>query len=253
MTVHGQLINTAANSAALWLSYLVNMSLVHLYQFADDDEKEPLSHKHSVHGSFEGCVKNRRTTDVIFLIGIIAMWVAMTIIGVSNIHTGNPYRLIAPINDQGQVCGFDSAVKSEKYFYTVLDNGAGVCADSCPSTNSSFTSTDVNDYYCLHSIMASFGVTDATLSLYISNNCFAHGEYDFTTYCGCALKLTSTSIFHRCTIDNADYRDLFKTQAAKGYLTSFVADILQARGLIFGLGGGVSFLVAFLWVTFLRF
>jgi hypothetical protein len=67
------------------------------------------------------------------------------------------------------------------------------------------------------------------------------------------LKFASTSVFLRCTIDDAQYRDQIKTQLAKGYLTNFIGDVLQAREIIFGYGVGLSILLSFVWVTLLRF
>ena len=43
--------------------------------------------------------EKRRTTDFLFLLGIIAMWVVMTIVGAISIPNGNPYRLVSPMDD----------------------------------------------------------------------------------------------------------------------------------------------------------
>lgn len=44
--------------------------------------------------------EDRRTTDVLFLIGIIVMWVVMTIVGAISFAEGNPNRLIGPISSE---------------------------------------------------------------------------------------------------------------------------------------------------------
>ena len=44
--------------------------------------------------------EKRRTTDVLFLLAIIAMWVVMTIVGAISIPNGNPYRLISHVDDK---------------------------------------------------------------------------------------------------------------------------------------------------------
>ena len=41
----------------------------------------------------------RRTTDILFLLAIIALWIVMTIVGAVSIPQGNPYRLFAPVDD----------------------------------------------------------------------------------------------------------------------------------------------------------
>ena len=44
--------------------------------------------------------EKRRTTDILFLIAIIALWIVMTIVGAVSIPEGNPYRLFAPVDDK---------------------------------------------------------------------------------------------------------------------------------------------------------
>ena len=61
--------------------------------------------KHSRQDEYLGMVPIRACTDVFFLVAIVAMWCAMSIVGALAIRTGNPYRLVAPMNDQGQLCG----------------------------------------------------------------------------------------------------------------------------------------------------
>jgi hypothetical protein len=43
--------------------------------------------------------KERRTTDSLFMLVLIAAWVAMTIIGITSGKNGDPKLLIAPYSD----------------------------------------------------------------------------------------------------------------------------------------------------------
>ncbi len=43
--------------------------------------------------------KERRTTDCLFMLVLIAAWVAMTIIGITSGKNGDPKLLIAPYSD----------------------------------------------------------------------------------------------------------------------------------------------------------
>ena len=61
--------------------------------------------KHSRQDAYIGMAPTRHCTDVFFLVAIVAMWSAMSIVGALAIRTGNPFRLVAPMNDQGQLCG----------------------------------------------------------------------------------------------------------------------------------------------------
>jgi hypothetical protein len=63
------------------------------------------SPKHSRQDAYIGMAPVRQCTDVFFLVAIIAMWSAMSIVGALAIRTGNPFRLVAPMNDEGQLCG----------------------------------------------------------------------------------------------------------------------------------------------------
>ena len=79
--------------------------------------------KHSKKGEYEGMVKERRTTDILFFIAIFCMWVAMSVVGGIAVRDGNPYRLIAPIDDGGSMCGISPSVKNLAKFYTVTALG----------------------------------------------------------------------------------------------------------------------------------
>lgn len=48
----------------------------------------------------KGMIEKRSTTDVLFLIAIIAMWVAMSGVGGDAVQKGNIYRLIGPMNEE---------------------------------------------------------------------------------------------------------------------------------------------------------
>lgn len=78
---------------------------------------------HSKKGEYVGMVQKRSTTDLLFLLGIFGMWVAMSVIGGIAVRDGNPYRLIAPIDDTGSMCGISASVTSKAKFYTITSLG----------------------------------------------------------------------------------------------------------------------------------
>jgi hypothetical protein len=98
-----------------------------VYTIKEGDKKSfPNSvDKHSKKGEYEGMVKCRRTTDILFFFLIFAMWIAMSVVGGIAVRDGNPYRLIAPIDDTGSMCGISPSVKSKAKFYTVTAAGKG--------------------------------------------------------------------------------------------------------------------------------
>lgn len=227
------------------------MPHLHHYQLTDADKEDLLAQKHGAHGNYDGCTPSRKTTDIIFLLAIVALWAIMTILGANSTKYGNPYRLLDPINDLGQVCGQTAAVESSSYFYSVLTNGVGVCVDSCPSTNIPFNSTNPSDYYCLDYILS---VPGLDLQSYIASTCFSGNplQFQIQSNCGCMLKLSSSSVYNRCILSNSAYRNQFGTQAFKNFLISFFSDMIQAQDVIFGYGFSIALVASFLWMYILR-
>lgn len=107
-----------------------------VYTIKDADKKSfPNScDKHSKQGSYVGMVQSRHTTDILFFLLIFGMWVAMTVVGAIAIKNGNPYRLIAPVDDGGSICGISASVKSMSKLYTVTARGTAL--SSFHSSNS---------------------------------------------------------------------------------------------------------------------
>lgn len=96
-----------------------------VFTIKDGDKKSfPKSaEKHSKKGEYEGMVQSRHTTDILFFLAIFGMWIAMSVIGGIAVKNGDPYRLIAPMDDSGSMCGISASVKSTAKFYTVTAAG----------------------------------------------------------------------------------------------------------------------------------
>lgn len=67
-----------------------------LFTLSENDKKNGAD---KVCGS-KGMIESRSTTDVFFLILIVAVWVCMSGVGGDAVKRGNVYRLIGPMNDQ---------------------------------------------------------------------------------------------------------------------------------------------------------
>jgi hypothetical protein len=96
-----------------------------VYTIKESDKKSfPKScDKHSKQGDYVGMVQSRHTTDILFFLAIFGMWVAMSVVGGLAIKNGNPYRLIAPVDDGGSICGISPSVTSKAKLYTVTAKG----------------------------------------------------------------------------------------------------------------------------------
>eukprot|EP01041_Mallomonas_annulata_P002811 gene2811-5529_t len=213
-------------------------------------DKDGGGHEPKKYPNFNGICENRHSTDCIFFILIIAMWVAMTVVGARATLTGNPYSLLSPRDENGRICGYDDGVRHQSRFYSVLTYGVGVCVESCPSVTANFTSTDPNNYICLNSVP-----TDPVFKeLYIEDVCTKNGRFEpGLSTCACNIKAESTSIFHRCVFKNKEFRNNFSNQGTKNYyITGFMHDIMSAKEIIFGFGFGVALVLSFLYTYLMR-
>lgn len=228
------------------------MPQVETYAINDADKEKGHHEPKEKDGDFDGIAQKRHSTDCIFFLLIIAMWVAMTVVGSVATKSGNPYRLIGSSDDSQRICGIDSSVKSEAKFYTVLKYGIGVCTDTCPKASASLNSTDMSDYYCLNAL--SF-TSDTLKKLYIDTNCRTNGEFVVPpkSTCFCNIRMASKSIFHRCIFTDSSNRNEFDNQGTTNeYLTSFLEDMMVARSVIFGFGFAVAIFLGFVWTILMR-
>ena len=204
---------------------------------------------------FDGIVQKRNTTDKLFLVGIWCLWIVMSIIGGRAVQDSSPmdvYKLVAPTDVSGNVCGYSKGYENLKYKYTISTNGYGACVAECPTVDEPETSTTSSDYICYD---------DSSYS----TACMDNGVYDPETTditsgaavsCFCNLIRKSTSVLRRCMFDDSDVRQLYDNMdtpgGAGGYFQSFMADVLEVKGLIFGFGFGFALFLSFLFSHFLR-
>ncbi len=202
---------------------------------------------------FNGIVQKRTTTDKLFLIGIWCLWIVMSIVGgraVENSSPMNVYKLVAPTDVYGNVCGYSPGYENLKYKYTIATTGFGACVEECPTESVSDGSTTSTDYICYKG------------KSYSSTHCMKNNVYDPdstidpTNPCFCNLKLQSTSILRRCMFDDVDVRQYYDNMdtpgGVGGYFQSFMADVLEVKGLIFGFGFGFALFLSFLFSNFLK-
>lgn len=197
--------------------------------------------------------EERRTTDVLYLLILIATWVAMTILGAISIQNGDINRLINPYNNEGQFCGVTEAVEDKPYMYYVsLKTGMGNCVKSCPTETADATEgtgmgIDVPkaNYECVASLTA---LNQAAFTTYMKASCnsdLTTDGYAFSqgSECWCALKKASTPYFMRCVDNSISIND--QNPTSEDRMKMFMADCITARGVIFGFGFGMALLFAF--------
>jgi len=224
-----------------------------LYSLSEGDKAKGGDQKNGA----KGMIESRSTTDILFLILIIAMWVAMSGVGGDAVNKGNIYRLIGPINDQGKICGIDSGYSAVSRLYYVTTSGMGVCVSSCPDTAALATSVDPSDYYCLN-VMESYFSTQANYAVakttYITNFCMTSGSYDASltsSSCLCNLRQKTKSVFRRCVFTDNAVMSKYVNQDAADYFKVYMQDVITARNVIFGFGFAVALVASFVFMYLL--
>lgn len=224
-----------------------------------ENEKDPLAAKHSKNGKYKGLVEKRRSTDLLCLLLIIAMWATMTVVGSVATMKGNIFRLIGPISSTGSICGFDGSVKNEAYFYTVLTNGLGSCIHSCPNYNAPLNSTSSTDYVCLFEVYSSFGVSPYTESTdidnYIQQYCLTgpQNTYNIDSNCGCNIIRATHNQFRRCRFNDQSIANEYLPFREPSFFSAFIANVVKGRIVIFAFGFLSAVILSFMITLILRY
>jgi hypothetical protein len=108
---------------------------------SDNEDNHPDNKKLEREGWTDLREKKRWCTDILFFLILIAVWIAVSIIGLivtgaiqnPTLTAGNPYRLLHAVDYTNHICGFDNGVTSTPYGYYLSDSSV-VCVSSCPTT-----------------------------------------------------------------------------------------------------------------------
>jgi choline transporter-like protein 2/4/5 len=186
--------------------------------------------------------EERRTTDSLFLLVLIALWVAMTIVGAMGLKGASIQSLIRPYDSDGNFCGVDKK-EAEPYMYYIRTNPfpIGNCVNECPTVTVSETSVKKTDYVCYPA--ATFAkLTDAEFDASLKSTCWATDKYSKGINCYCAPKEKSTILFDRCV-----QTEISNDNSAASYMKKFVSDVYTARAVIFGFGFCIAIAFGFLY------
>jgi hypothetical protein len=197
--------------------------------------------------------EKRHFTDCLFAIAILALWITMTVLGAVSIPEGNPYRLVSPVDDGGNICGVSYGFSGQENLYFVTKVGLGRCLTECPGTTREYDSVNRGDYVCLSWLdeeldaMTTHAADDAFAN-YLKNSCFTRGQYEFSLLCSCNIKRESKPVFRRCVFtDGGDTQIDDENPTAKDYLKMYMSDMITARNVIFGFGFAIALIFAFVF------
>uniref|UniRef100_A0A6V2WBV2 Choline transporter-like protein n=1 Tax=Heterosigma akashiwo TaxID=2829 RepID=A0A6V2WBV2_HETAK len=180
---------------------------------------------------YEGPTANRKCTDVLFFIAIVATWVCMTIVGVDSIQNGDYAVLTNGIDYNGNICGTGNYSDYSKMYY-VGYSGSGVCVSACPST------TDKSVLYAC--------VDDSDIpSAYTTDSLKVAGGY-------CQYQYASYDILNRCIFQNSTLASLVSDTSQWSYAEDFVGDVWAAKDYVLGIGLGFAIALAIVYLALLR-
>lgn len=214
-----------------------------------EDESAPLAHEgwDDIKDMKRGC------TDCFCVLLIVLVWVGLTILGFiscgvitsTTLPMGNPNRLLYATDYNGRICGVGSN-SANKYAYYLLDKTV-VCVNKCPSELSLTT------FYCKSEYQS---IVDA-------DSTGAIGAFNTYAY-NCMFSIPTTETINRCVpnlssqqlatlSDTYDYNiPTVSTTSGQGWFNTFIADVYDQLGLIFGFGLGVSTALSFVFIYGLR-
>lgn len=178
-------------------------------------------------------------------------FIACGVVKDSRLPAGNPARLISPVDYRGRACGF-GIMEDLKYGYYLLD-GTAVCVKSCPKK------TDFTKFVCQYDLQSAVDGGSVMAYAYLAQK-------------KCLYQLETSVVMNRCAPQQAID---FATQAAadgaqhnftlvggtkytgsasssSGWFNTFLRDVIELRGYVFGFGIGVATAVAFLYLYVLR-
>lgn len=207
----------------------------------------------------------RKCTDVLCILLLIACWVVMTGIGVVSIQNGNPRALVSPTDYKGRICGVDHGVVNKPYGYYIDSYLNMVCLDECPSATQNITGAvsayeamiciddDVEDAY-------KTATKDDTEYYYGYSNLFNDGTGP------CNFELETYTVLYYCifsptatipSIKGVDFpdegesilkiADVDDESMSSNAFMEFVQDVITTRNYIFGFGFAVAFLTSFFY------
>jgi len=213
---------------------------------SEEEKDTPLVHEgwDDIKDMKRGC------TDCFCILLIVIVWIGLTILGFiatgvitnDSIPAGNPNRLLYATDYNGHICGTGNQADNP-YAYYMLDGTTVICIDKCP------TSLDSSTFYCKSDYQS---IADAS-------PVFGLG---LTQVYHCMFSLTTELTLNRC-IPNLSDSDITKlpagydipdvsSTAGSGWFNSFIGDVYNQLGLIFGFGIGIATALSFVFIYGLR-
>lgn len=229
-----------------------------------EDEDADINHPDNKKLSGEGWQslreKKRGCTDCLCLLLLLACWFAMTIVGFiacgiiknENLKSGNPNRLLSPMDYNGRLCGYADGVKNKPNGY-YMASGAVVCVEKCPSKS------DYEAFICYDEVVQELNDIDDDTAYQVE----AWAEVVKTR---CMYQAKTKSVLHRCVYNDIDANVTaaaaeflegnsvaqYSSGKAQSWITGFFADLYSLRAYIFGFGIGVAVFLSFVYLYFLR-
>lgn len=255
----------------------------------DDDD---YSHKLEAPRNFDGPTRDRRCTDVLCLLLLVASWAGMSAIGYYAVTEGDPRLVLYPLDYDGNICGTDFGPSNMTDFPNLLYINhftGGVCVKECPNLEN-VTEDGLTDVRTLVTYDGIFQVDGAELDADFievgdysmsddaksctQDTCFPNDSVELSWMTPGIAKgwsfayyaTTTYELLFRCYTSTQAERRLAElvgdnsthiveagfVEDAFDFTNKLFADVFVARKYVLGLGFGLSMGVSLVYIFLMR-
>jgi len=214
---------------------------------------------------FDGPVKQRRITDPLCLIFLLATWGITSWIGVWTLQNGNYDTLVHPVDYKGRICGVDKGSNGQvlpSYWHPVDVLSSGVCVDECPTASmfeptskSELICKDVEDLLTMDGCALSATVVATDLSILVTcGGCMFQTESkSLNDYCNPASVSSLIDKVNGIAVDQGkEALEGWNKFEYSSYIQRLVRDLRTSFPIIGGAGFGGAVFFGFIFLLMAR-
>ena len=213
---------------------------------------------------FDGPVKQRRVTDPLCLIFLLANWGITSLIGVWSLQNGD--TLIHPVDYKGRICGVDKRSNGQllpSYWYPVDALSSGVCVDECPiasmfepTSKSQLICKDVEDLLTMDGCALSGAIVATDLSVLVTcGGCMFQTESkQLNDYCNPVSVSSLINKVNEIAVGQGkEALEGWKNFEYASYIQRLVRDLRTSFPIIAGAGFGGAVFFGFIFLLMARY
>lgn len=220
-----------------------------------EDKGEKLKADAGFEGPFSA---NRRTTDVLFMLALIGVWVGMTAVGIDAGQRGSLKELLNGIDYDGRICGVSEGVGALEDLIYVNNLLNGVCIKNCPD-ETVLNGQTIADLAAISGPLGSqaYSVDADGYSFSGMAACIEYsGSYTLEDAFNaklCAPAFETQEVINRCIFKDKDTNSaILASLEENDYVRDFLTSVVVTRDVIFGFGFVIAIVLSFLFLFLLE-